>query len=259
LRVLFRIFFGAIWLLVLTSRADAAPVRCSYGYQDSSCVTPLSHAPIPQPQCPAAAGWTTTSAAVWQGAQWSAPACNFQAAPTCPNGYTEISSPSWNGSSWVGLGCQPNSPVPLSGPSFAQCIAAFDPLYRIRSVPEQGISTAQFERGYVILKSSIAGPTFGIRTGQITSSSTSYGLVCYYDPNTYAFVGAIAQGESPYSPQLFGSGPWVAGTGSHLYWPCGGYPIVPAFDRNTAMSMISESECGWSQMDQPTPPMFFGP
>lgn len=90
---------------VSVSTAFAGPARCSYGNQDSTCTTPISSAPIPQPQCSTGAGWTTTAAAVWIGSRWSAPSCNFQPPPMCPGGYQQTSAPWWNGSSWVGLGC----------------------------------------------------------------------------------------------------------------------------------------------------------
>jgi hypothetical protein len=98
------------------SAALAGPARCSYGNQDSTCTTPISRAPIPQPQCPTGLGWTTVSASAWQGSQWSAPQCNYQAPPTCPAGYDLTSPPVWNGASWVGLGCSPDAPQPPSNP-----------------------------------------------------------------------------------------------------------------------------------------------
>ncbi|WP_205814950.1 hypothetical protein [Burkholderia sp. Ac-20345] len=88
----------------------AGPARCSYGNQDSTCVNPIRSAPIAQPQCSTGAGWTTVSASVWQGSQWSAPQCNYQAPPTCPSGYDQQSAPVWNGSSWVGIVCAPQAP-----------------------------------------------------------------------------------------------------------------------------------------------------
>ncbi|TDN59089.1 hypothetical protein B0G77_8278 [Paraburkholderia sp. BL10I2N1] len=99
-----------ICVLLMEQSLSATPVRCSPGYQDSSCTTPVSLAPIPQPQCSSGAGWTTVATATWQGAQWSAPSCNYQAPPVCLPGYSQIVAPSWNGVNWVGLGCQPNTP-----------------------------------------------------------------------------------------------------------------------------------------------------
>lgn len=93
-----------------TNSSFAGPARCSYGNQDSTCVTAIQAAPIPQPQCSTGAGWTTVSASFWQGSQWSAPQCNYQAPPTCPNGYAQQSPPVWNGSSWVGIACVPQAP-----------------------------------------------------------------------------------------------------------------------------------------------------
>ncbi len=104
-------------LLSGTRVASANPVLCSPGYQDSTCVTPISRAPSAAPQCSTGAGWTTTSSPVWRGAYWSAPGCNYQAPPSCPSGYTQISGPAWNGSSWVGLNCQPPAPPPPPPPA----------------------------------------------------------------------------------------------------------------------------------------------
>ncbi len=107
-----------ICAVLLGSRiAVANPVLCSPGYQDSTCVTPISRAPIPAPQCSSGAGWTTTASPAWQGAQWSSPGCNYQAPPTCQAGYTQTSAPSWNGSTWVGLACQPPAPPPPPPPA----------------------------------------------------------------------------------------------------------------------------------------------
>lgn len=113
---LFKYFLIAVSLLGCGA-AMAAPRLCSPGYQDSTCVTPISRAPIAAPQCSTAAGWTTSYPAVWQGAQWSQPGCNYQAPPSCPPGYTQNSAPWWNGSSWVGLGCQPTTPPTPPGPT----------------------------------------------------------------------------------------------------------------------------------------------
>lgn len=135
---------------VLTASATAAaanPVRCTPGYQDSSCATVLLNAPqvapvcsaapgwvtvtpakwagskwttpdcsyTPAASCPADPGWVTSSPAVWNGSSWSAPACSYSAAPVCPDGFDQTAAPSWNGSSWVGLACQPK-PAPLPRP-----------------------------------------------------------------------------------------------------------------------------------------------
>lgn len=99
--------------LVLTTAAwanlvFAGPARCSYGNQDSTCVTPIRSAPIPQPQCSTGPGWSTASGSVWQGSQWSAPQCNYVSAPTCPSGYDTVAAPVWSGSSWTQPTCTPS-------------------------------------------------------------------------------------------------------------------------------------------------------
>ncbi|QTO47441.1 MULTISPECIES: hypothetical protein [Burkholderia cepacia complex] len=88
--------------------AFAGPVRCSYGFEDSTCAPDLYAAAQPAPACSTSAGWTTTASAQWIGSRWTSPSCNYQAPPTCSAGSTQTQAPSWNGSSWVGLGCAPN-------------------------------------------------------------------------------------------------------------------------------------------------------
>ncbi|MDQ7980366.1 hypothetical protein QYH69_24310 [Paraburkholderia sp. SARCC-3016] len=98
-------------LLVLNLTANVAhatpPFGCAPGDQDNTCLTAIRSAPIPQPACSTAAGWTTAAAAVWIGSQWSQPQCSFQPAPTCPTGSTQTTAPAWNGAQWVGLVCAP--------------------------------------------------------------------------------------------------------------------------------------------------------
>ena len=111
--------------------ALANPTLCSPGYQDSTCVTPISHGAIPAPQCSTDAGWTTISNAVWLGAQWSQPQCNYQAPPACPAGYTQTSPPSWNGSSWSAPGCSP--PVAANPQPTLTCL--YDYNHNVRLAP----------------------------------------------------------------------------------------------------------------------------
>lgn len=101
------VLLGAI--LLAGRGALAAPVTCSYGYQDSTCGTNLYNAPQVAPTCLGTAGWTTAAAAQWIGSSYSAPQCNYQAAPVCPSGYVQT-GPFWNGSTWVGLNCTPAAP-----------------------------------------------------------------------------------------------------------------------------------------------------
>jgi len=136
-----------VGMLVLGHSAFATPVRCSAGFQDNTCLTPIAATPkvaptcpssagyttatpakwigsgytapactyTPPPTCSTAAGWLTVVGASWNGSSWSAPECSYTAPPVCPGGYNETSAPSWNGSSWVGLGCQPIAPVCPAG------------------------------------------------------------------------------------------------------------------------------------------------
>ncbi|SEK10275.1 hypothetical protein SAMN05192539_104731 [Paraburkholderia diazotrophica] len=122
-------FLLPICILLFARSAFAGPARCSYGNQDSTCTTPVVTAWQPQPQCSAAAGWTTIGASRWIGSQWTAPQCNYQPPPSCPAGYDQVGSPSWNGSSWVGLSCQPSAPKDPT----SSCIAAVPAGYTLTS------------------------------------------------------------------------------------------------------------------------------
>jgi len=96
------------------SHAWAQRAHCSYGFQDSSCGPTISTAAQAAPQCPGDPGWTTGTAAQWQGSRFSSPQCNYQPKTTCPAGYSTVSDSYWNGSSWVGLACA-IPPPPGSG------------------------------------------------------------------------------------------------------------------------------------------------
>jgi len=95
---------------LIAAAAQAQPAHCSPGFQDSSCAGVLLNAPQAAPTCSGAAGWTTTSAPVWQGSHWSAPGCTYTPPPTCPANYNMVSAPSWNGSSWSSPVCTPTTP-----------------------------------------------------------------------------------------------------------------------------------------------------
>jgi hypothetical protein len=108
------------------ANAYAAPGHCSYGYQDSSCITPQYRAPEPPPGCSTDAGWTTLTSAKWMGSGYTQPACHYDAPPTCRAGFTQTSDPVWNGSSWSAPECTPDrlpeNPVSTSD-ELAACIA----------------------------------------------------------------------------------------------------------------------------------------
>jgi hypothetical protein len=108
---------GLIVLACLGSHAAmAGPVRCSVNNQDSSCIGHITTAWQTPPTCPNIAGYTTVASARWIGSGYSAPQCNFQAAPTCPASYTQTQAPGWNGSSWSAPGCAPPTPPPPPPP-----------------------------------------------------------------------------------------------------------------------------------------------
>lgn len=102
---------GLVVLALLNGHAAiAGPVRCSVNNQDSSCVGHITTAWQAPPTCPTLPGYTTAAPAQWIGSGYSAPQCNYQAAPTCPAGYTQTQAPGWNGSSWSAPGCAPPAP-----------------------------------------------------------------------------------------------------------------------------------------------------
>lgn len=99
------LFIAGIALMLNIS--SAAPVRCSPGYQDASCASPLSAPPQTAPSCSADAGWQTITAATWIGSKYSTPVCSYTAPPTCPPGNTQLTPATWNGTTWTGLVCSP--------------------------------------------------------------------------------------------------------------------------------------------------------
>lgn len=106
------IAFGAVG-------AHAAPAHCSYGYQDSSCVTPQYRSPQTAPTCSTDAGWLTVTPAKWIGSGFTSPQCTYQPPKTCQVGYTQTSPPVWNGASWSEPGCtltfSPSAPGVAAG------------------------------------------------------------------------------------------------------------------------------------------------
>lgn len=117
--------FAAGLLIALGSvGAHAAPAHCSYGYQDSSCLTPQYRAPQTAPTCSTDAGWTTLTPAKWIGSRFTSPQCSYQAPPTCLAGYTETSPPVWNGASWSAPGCTPTFSPSVPGIAAGICTAA---------------------------------------------------------------------------------------------------------------------------------------
>ncbi|RKT10648.1 hypothetical protein B0G69_8082 [Paraburkholderia sp. RAU2J] len=110
-----------IWIAVVigiataSSAAMTGPVRCSVNNQDSTCVGHLTTAWQTPPACPNQPGWTTIASAQWIGSQYSAPQCNYQAAPTCPSGYAQTSAPNWDGATWTAPGCAAPPPPGNTG------------------------------------------------------------------------------------------------------------------------------------------------
>lgn len=175
-----------ICILLFARVALAGPARCSYGNQDSTCTTPIVAAWQPQPQC-TGDGMTTQVPAVWQGAQWSAPQCNYTPAPTCPNGFIQTSAPSWTGSSWTAPGCTlPYIPPPTFEPT-ASCTAAVPYGYTASTgfTYNSGYSDPSWaaQTGYPGDTAYVAsgyGPGYQNICG---NTHYDYGLVCYVSPS----------------------------------------------------------------------------
>lgn len=177
-----------IFLVVLTASgaATAGPARCSYGNQDSTCVTPLTTAWQAAPTCSTDPGWTTVGAAQWIGSKWTSPSCSYQPAPTCPGGFTQTSAPWWNGSSWVGLGCQPSIP-PDPTPA---CSAAIPSGYYPSSAWSQ--DTDPQIRSYDDYVAAYTGISGYSTVYSLNADGPTYSLPCY-DRNNYrgrCYVGA---------------------------------------------------------------------
>lgn len=112
-------------MLLIGKTSVATPVRCSLGYQDSTCTTSIKQAPRQAPTCSTDEGWTTTAAARWIGSGFTQPQCAFQAAPTCPSGFTQTAASNWDGSTWTGLQCQPSvPPAPSASDLLGVCESA---------------------------------------------------------------------------------------------------------------------------------------
>ncbi|WP_321935271.1 hypothetical protein [Paraburkholderia sp. J8-2] len=139
-----RIVAAGLALLLIESTALAAPTRCSEGFQDSSCETPIA-SPVQTPvTCPASTatvgvitetpakwqgsyyslpqcvdvaippnctqaegpGYYNTANWTWNGSAWTGQTCAYAAPPTCPPGQTQRTAPTWDGGEWTGQVCQ---------------------------------------------------------------------------------------------------------------------------------------------------------
>ncbi|SIO72876.1 hypothetical protein SAMN05444172_9366 [Burkholderia sp. GAS332] len=193
--------FWTLWLrvvllagILLAARvALAAPVTCSYGYQDSTCGTNLYNAPQAAPTCPGTAGWTIVVPAKWIGSTFSPPQCNYTPPPACPNGFTQTAAPAWNGSSWVGLACSSPPAPPQSTDPASQCQATATPQgYRATSgvtgptamnpqmsVVAQVVGLTNYASDSVYTWSA-QGPMF---TSACGVTGTNYVIACLVHPN----------------------------------------------------------------------------
>lgn len=188
---------------VSASSAFAGPARCSYGNQDSTCTTPISSAPIPQPQCPTGAGWTTAASSVWQGSHWSAPQCNYQAPPSCPGGYTQTSSPWWDGANWVGLACAPSIPS--------------------ASLPDQQQACANAAAGYgkFINPVSAFGSPLSETTNQVVNDINTQPspMICGAPGSSFGATayGSLPSSNGPFDLYKMGFGTYVNPGDGHVY------------------------------------------
>ncbi|SAL05228.1 hypothetical protein AWB78_07372 [Caballeronia calidae] len=181
----------AIGTLTSVHTAFAHVIDCTPGYSDSRCVTPIIASPIPAPRCSTAAGWTTTSAAIWKGSHWSQPACNYQSPPTCSSGYTQTGSPVWNGSSWSAPTCQRTVTPPTTTAEEEQAcqaaLATLDPW----GLPDSGFMhwTSALQAGQSLF-GSLGGPYYGQGMTQYTK----------YADNPYCGFATIRSSGTPGSP-----------------------------------------------------------
>jgi hypothetical protein len=98
----------------LTGVAHAAPVVCSAGNTDSTCMDAAAiSAPMQAPPTGACSGpgESVATAPRWTGSSWTAASCNYTPPPTCPDGTIQQSAPTWDGSAWGGLSCVPSWPA----------------------------------------------------------------------------------------------------------------------------------------------------
>jgi hypothetical protein len=179
--------------LVLVGRtAIAGPLHCAYGNQDSTCVPTISAGWQAAPTCSSAPGWTTVAGATWIGSQYTAPQCNYQAAPTCPTGYNETSAPYWNGYQWVGIGCS----LPPASPQDpgTQCTAAIPAGFTYGS--QAGFNPGSWDNpsfangGYVfggiprsdtVYAAALYGPPYA--NGSCGTTSVNYIAYCGINPS----------------------------------------------------------------------------
>jgi hypothetical protein len=174
--------------LLLGGHAFANPVRCSYGYQDSTCVPPIVAAP--------------------------------QSPPSCPPGYTQAQAPFWGGSAWMGLSCTPPPPppppvLPPSNPGPAAEEAACATAWETESGNENSVMAVVVPRStvngplngngldqYNGVVQAFAGSGFytsgsGIMYGSIPSASTNSDLFYInYEYNAPSFFCWVAAGTS---------------------------------------------------------------
>jgi hypothetical protein len=193
---------------------------CGHGYDDNTCIPRISVAAQPQPQCSAAAGWTTGAPAVWRGNGWSSPQCNYTAPPTCASGDTEIAPPVWNGESWSAPACEaPPAPSITPQDQLDACASYSQPrdssnfsslpgdyIANCSSLGECGSGiagtgySAYWSVGYIQNAISINGD-FGYASGfdpAQTADDMSYIYignpggdldVCFFSPNTTTVIG----------------------------------------------------------------------
>ncbi|WP_175961286.1 hypothetical protein [Burkholderia pyrrocinia] len=190
--------------------AFAGPVRCSYGFEDSTCAPNVYAAAQPAPTCSTDAGWTTTAAAQWIGSRWSSPSCNYQAPPACSAGSTQTQAPSWNGSSWVGLVCAPNPGGGGVGQGAQQ---------------QACINTAASYGKYVSKPSAFVGPQ-SETTSQVVNDIVTLPppRICQAPGTSFAgnMYGGLPPTNGPYDVYKLGFSPYVltnsnAGDEGHVY------------------------------------------
>ncbi|QGZ66975.1 hypothetical protein [Paraburkholderia acidisoli] len=225
-RIILTLFF--LCAPLISTSAFATPVRCSYGYQDSSCTPKLVNVAQTPPTCPAVDGWTTAVAPQWIGSGYSAPQCAYQAPPTCAPGYDEQSPAVWNGANWVGLNCVPGAPVHTQQEEAAACAATgFFPtqLNKVASIftptsanvftaigTTTGAGASNSVYAPIVARAQVIAPTVSCNGGQVISQGSMPGGS---DGSLYDVFTAEVAAQNP------NTGQWGDSAASICYVPTG--------------------------------------
>ena len=204
----------------------ATPVRCSAGYQDSTCTTAIVQAPQQAPTCPAGAGSITVTPANWTGSGYTKPQCENVVAPTCPSGEIQSVAPTWTGATWTGLQCV----TPAPPPPVVSCTYVPGQTYVlvVDSTPAQHFDDPTFDIyetvfAVVVNGQVLEGSTSAIGIGSYSSHSVAYGEQLAFDNKTIANINS-----GPLPGYALGPTQMVFSSWGNFYEPVGAYASVCA-------------------------------